>query len=45
MYRLMYRLNGGLKDLGIAHKIGETIAMASFVINGLLSFLNQRAAL
>jgi len=35
----MYGLNGTLQDLGIAKEIGETVAIASFVRNGLLSLL------
>ena len=35
----MYGLNGTLQDLGIATKLGETVAMASFVRNGHLSLL------
>ena len=35
----MYRLNGTLQDLSIAKEIGETVAIASFVRNSLLSLL------
>ena len=35
----MHRLDGALQDLGIAQKIGETVAIASFFRNGHLSLL------